>query len=58
MKSHRERHEMIYNRHENDDGSHGLFHYGGYNFMTCQKSTFRMIPTSHLIGGRAGSGFS
>jgi len=42
MKSHRERHEMIYNRHENDDGSHGIFHDGGYNFMTCQKSTFQM----------------
>ena len=36
------RHEMIYYRHENDDGSHGIFHDGGYNFMACQKSTFQM----------------
>ena len=42
MKPHRERHEMLYNGHEYDDDSHDIFHDGGYNFMTSQRSTFRM----------------
>ena len=44
MKPHCERHEMIYNGHEYDDDSHDIFHDGGYNFMTSQKSTFQMSP--------------